>query len=232
MGDPEKADAVLCPKAFGLTDPRWKMRASQIDYRAHYMLINDNLCDLSHVDFVHETTLGAATGLGWAEELPKVTPHERGLRIERWNKDKPASPTNPTRVDNWNVYDYMAPGIFVMETKSFPAGAAEEAGGGEPKGKPMTHRIEQQAVTPIDTKRTRYFFASGFDAALPEKLLDSIFTVVEKAFAEDREIIEAQQEIWDVTPNDRPKAFIVHDKAPHMFRRIMDRLIKSEVELG
>jgi hypothetical protein len=41
-------------------------------------------------------------------------------------------------------------------------------------------------------------------------------------------MIEAQQAIWDQTPDDVPMAFIAHDKAPAVFRRLLARLIKAE----
>src|SRR5262249_36502103 len=61
-GDPAKADPARVPRAFGLDDPDWEYRSGAIDYDADYELLNDNLCDLSHLDFVHETTLGRASG--------------------------------------------------------------------------------------------------------------------------------------------------------------------------
>ena len=229
MGAPELADESLLPTAFGIDDPRWTMRANQMDYDANYMLINDNLCDLSHVDFVHERTLGEATGYGWSDDVPRVRQMDRGIRVERWLVARPASPTNPTLVDTWSTYDYLAPGIFIMENRSYLHGMAERTGGAAPAEKPMTYRVEQQAVTPIDARRTRYFYASGFDAKnLPERLVEGIFEVVMSAFTEDKAMIEAQQRVWDRTPDGRQMAFIAHDKAPSMFRRTIARLLKAE----
>lgn len=228
MGDPAQADAALIPDAFGLDDPRLVMRGDQIDYAANYQLINDNLCDLSHLDFVHETTLGAATGGGWSDDMPRIIPKDRGIRFERWFVGKPASPNNPKLVDTWNTYDYHAPGIFIMESRSYPHGQAAACAMATPTAEPMTYRVEQQAVTPISITRTRYLFASGFDARMPAKLLDPIFETVMAAFAEDRAIIEAQQRIWDVTDAEAPMAFLPQDKGPAMMRRILKRLIKAE----
>jgi len=228
MGDPALADPALVPKAFGLDDPAFTMQSHQIDYKAHYMLINDNLCDLSHVDFVHETTLGRASGGGWSDEVPRILPRERGLRVERWFTNKPASPTNPMLVDTWSTYDYLVPGVFIMENRSFRAGAAAAAKGQAPTAEPMTYRVEQQAVTPISDRETRYFYATGFDARIPAKVLDEAFATVIAAFAEDRTIIEGQQAIWDKTPRTEPMAFIAHDKGPAMFRRIIERSLRAE----
>lgn len=229
MGAPEKADPALIPLAFGLDDPQWLMRAGQMDYDANYLLINDNLCDLSHVDFVHETTLALATGGGWSETFPRVRQLERGIRVERWFTEKPASPGNTRLVDTWSTYDFLAPGVFVMTNKSYPHGQAQADRFNEPSAKPFTHRIEQQAVTPIDERRTRYFFATGFEAAnLPEKLIDGIFETVMSAFNEDRIMIEAQQRVWDLTPAGTAMAFLPQDKGPAMMRRTLERLMRTE----
>lgn len=230
MGDEDKADPELIPPAFGLDDPQFVMTSSQLDYEAHYELINDNLCDLSHVDFVHETTLGHATGGGWSEEIPRMKPNARGLRFERWFVRKPTSPANPAPIDKWSTYDYYAPGIFIMENRSFPHGKAEESNFGPPTGDPFSYRVEQQAVTPIDDRHTRYLYAAGFDAKTPVVRLEEIFKVVSSAFAEDKIMIEQQQKIWDATPEERPMAFLPQDKGPAAMRRLMKRLIKEERE--
>lgn len=228
MGAPARADPSLVPKAFGLDDPSIVMRSNQIDYAANYMLINDNLCDLSHVDFVHETTLSHATGGGWSQGAPRIQALERGIRTERWFVAKPASPTNPQLVDTWSTYDYLVPGIFVMENHSYPNGHAEKCGYAKPTDEAMTYRVEQQAVTPISESETRYFFASGIEAKFPVRLVDGFFDVVMTAFGEDREMIEAQQKIWDRTRPEERMAFIAHDKGPSMFRKILSRLVKEE----
>ena len=88
--------------------------------------MNDNLCDLSHLDFVHERTLGASTGASWSAEQPEVTPIDDGLLFERWFLDHPLHRVG--RVDTWNSYRYLLPGIFLMSTQSFPTGTAQASG--------------------------------------------------------------------------------------------------------
>ena len=41
-------------------------------------------------------------------------------------------------------------------------------------------------------------------------------------------MIEAQQSIWDATPSERRKAFLPGDRAPTMFRKLIDARIKAE----
>ena len=60
MGEPALADESLIPDFVGIDDPRWAMLPGRMDYNANYMLINDNLLDLSHIPFLHRYSLGAS----------------------------------------------------------------------------------------------------------------------------------------------------------------------------
>ena len=231
MGDPAKADASLIPNAFGVDNPDAPMRRNSIEYDAHYQLVHDNLCDLSHVDFVHATTLKIATGADWSATGPRVQTRERSLSIERWFVDADFPGTPGLKVDVWSSYEFHAPGIFVMKGARYPAGTAAACAGGEPdRHEPLMRNIEQQAVTPISDQRTAYHYATGLIGRTREmtRQLESRMDVVIATFEEDRAIIEAQQRIWDLTPADHPKLFLPQDKAPHLMRQLMNRLIREE----
>ena len=51
MGDAAAADPAAVPPSLALDDPAWRLRASHLDYAAHYLLIDDNLLDLTHLSF-------------------------------------------------------------------------------------------------------------------------------------------------------------------------------------
>jgi vanillate O-demethylase monooxygenase subunit len=228
-GDPRRADPALIPDTVALDDPEWLMRSGGLDYAADWQLVNDNLCDLSHLDFVHERTLGASSGASWSADQPKVTPGDDGLLIERWFLDHPLVGSRAGRVDTWNSYRYLLPGIFLMSTQSFPVGTAQASDFGAPSAKPVYRRIDQQAVTPIGERRTRYLYASGVErAGASEKFAEGVFRVVNESFAEDRRIIEAQQAIWDQTPADHERAFLPQDRAPALFRRMVASRLADE----
>jgi vanillate O-demethylase monooxygenase subunit len=229
MGDVALAEPARIPAAFGLDDPRWSMRADVMDYEANWELLNDNLCDLSHLDFSHATTLGGSSGVKWADEVPRITPIEDGLRIDRWYADSRLAPGHPTRVDTLNSYRYLLPGLFLMTTAWYPLGAAARCDFGVPDEKPLSQRAEQQAVTPISEKRSRYFYATGFAAehAKPE-VVEGAFAIVNAAFAEDKRIVEGQQRVWDLTPPSARMASTPHDAAPLAFRRLVRERIAAE----
>ena len=232
MGDPARADATNVPHAVGLENPEWVMRAGALDYDADYQLINDNLCDLSHLDFVHEATLGYASGSKWSTKEPTITVLENGLLIERWFVDRVIRPGD-TLVDAWNSYRYLLPGIFLMNTDIYTHGTAASSGFEAPSNlMPLFRRCDQQAVTPLTQNRSRYLFATGTDrASSTPETLERMFAVVNAAFAEDRAIIEAQQRIWNCTDPRKSKAFIPQDKAPSIIRRKIANLLVAEQKL-
>ncbi len=228
LGEPAKADPARIPEAFGLDDARFMMRADAMDYDANWELLNDNLCDLSHLDFSHETTLGGSSGVQWSRELPRITEIDDGLQIDRWYPNSEFT-GRAGRTDTLNSYRYLLPGVFLMTTAWYPLGAAERCAYGVPDEKPLSRRVEQQAVTPVSEKRSRYLYATGFAAefARPE-LVEGIFAIVNEAFAEDKRILEGQQRIWELTPAGTRMSSTPHDAAPLAFRRLVAKRLAEE----
>jgi len=234
-GDPALADESLIPSAFGIDDAERPMRSSSIEYEAHYQLVHDNLCDLSHVDFVHETTLRQASGAYWSETAPRIQSNERAIRFERWfeNADLPGQPGE--KADTWITYDFALPGIFILQGARYPVGTATRCQHAEPVGlEPLVRNIEQQAVTPISKTRTAYHYATGLIGNTREmtQQLAARMDVIMAAFEEDRQMIEAQQRIWNLTDPSTPKVFLPQDKGPHLMRKLIERSIRREQEVG
>jgi phenylpropionate dioxygenase-like ring-hydroxylating dioxygenase large terminal subunit len=235
MGDPALADAALVPRALNHGDPGWRMQTGELAYEANYQLINDNLLDLSHLSYVHENTLGR-NSMSWGDSRPTVTPIPCGLRIARWvvNNPRPSylakPPGDSGHVDMWASYDYMVPGIFLLETKSYPVGtaAARAMQAPDPDAEPLTTSTTSQAVTPIAERQTIYYYSG----CLPKQLAteqDSRqqLALFERAFAEDNAMIEAQQRVIARTAEPRMLG-IRADHALNQFRRLMDKLIAGE----
>ena len=147
-------------------------------------------------------------------------------------RNHPLSPGKPLHVDTFNALRYLLPGIFLMTTHSFPLGTAAASDfDGEPRSTPLFRRVEQQSVTPTGHQRSRYLYATGIEPRLATpQFLDGVFGVINASFAEDKRIIEAQQKIWNETPADRKKVFIPRDKAPALFRKMIEERLAAEQE--
>ena len=60
MGDPAAADPDTIPDFHEFDSPNWGARQRYLHVKANWQLIVDNLMDLTHLSFVHETTIGNA----------------------------------------------------------------------------------------------------------------------------------------------------------------------------
>jgi phenylpropionate dioxygenase-like ring-hydroxylating dioxygenase large terminal subunit len=228
MGEADKADPSLIPDTHTLDDAGWRGTPGYLHYDANYLLITDNLLDFSHLSYVHETTLGGSAK--YARIRPKVTRHERSVRVERWLIDDEPAPflrtlkTWPGKVDRWNIYDVVLPGVLLMDSGSAPTGT----------GAPQGRRVDAaeffgcQAVTPETAATSHYFFqqSHGFaldDASVTENLKQSVLA----GFKEDLDIILAQQRILDLAPG-APMLAMRMDTALASFRVMMNKAIAEE----
>ena len=230
-GDAALANSDLIPELVGPGAPGVAWKWDWMDYDVDYQLINDNLCDLSHIAFVHHDTLAAVGGNAWASSRPKLTTHDRGVRYERWfeNSPPPMGVSDP-EVDAWQVYEYLAPGILIMTMTFYSKGTAAQFDFGPPSAdvEPLFDSYNFQAVTPMAERKTRYFFADGVGryGGSPE-VHEAFHQLVIAAFHQDKETISAQQQTIDRTP-DRKMGSTVHDRAPNHLRLIIEKTMRAE----
>ncbi|AOY96960.1 LysR family transcriptional regulator [Cupriavidus sp. USMAA2-4] len=228
MGDAEAADPSLIPDTHWLDDPAWRSLDGYIHYDVNYLLIADNLLDFSHLPFVHPTTLGGSED--YASVQPQVERLEDGVRITRWTLGTEAPPFArqvkqwPGKVDRWNIYNFTLPAILVMDSGMAPAGT----------GAPEGHRVDAaefrgcQALTPETEHSTHYFFAHPHNFAIDQpEVTRSIHESVVAAFAEDRDIITAQQRSLALEPDFKMIPFSI-DAALSQFRWAVARRLEDE----
>jgi phenylpropionate dioxygenase-like ring-hydroxylating dioxygenase large terminal subunit len=231
MGEAELADEALIPPAVGPDDPAWNMRFGQIDYEASYLLLNDNLTDFSHLSYVHPKSFGS--GLEYAQTRPEVVRLLRGIRVQRWvlnPMNGEAGTAAPIPGEQWQSYDYLAPGVLLMFSAFYPPGTAERLQRREP-GKDdgaVGENFTSQAVTPMTATTTRYYFAWGPRAGEgTDALADMMLGMAQVAFAEDRAIIEKQQKNINLDAS-RRELLTTADRGPVMMRRVIEDLINAE----
>jgi len=230
MGDPDAADPGLIPDTHWLNDPHWRSLDGYLHYEVNYLLIADNLLDFSHLPFLHPSTLGGSPD--YAAVLPKVERSARGVRLTKWvpNTQPPAYSAKYSdyppgaRVDRWTNYDFIVPGILLLDTGMTPAG----------QGGPDSDRANCvafrgcQALTPETESSTHYFFAHAHNFLLDSpEVTAEIHAGIEHAFEEDRAMITAQQENLARDPTFKMVPLSV-DAALSQFRWVVDQCIARE----
>jgi phenylpropionate dioxygenase-like ring-hydroxylating dioxygenase large terminal subunit len=233
MGDPAQADPALIADTHWLDDPAWRGLPGYMHYDVGYRLITDNLLDFSHLAYVHAHTLGGGGSDAYARVHPTIERHARGVKVTRWLLDEAPAPfvtrlkRYPGNVDRWNIYDFLVPGILLMDSGSAPAGS------GAPQGRradPAEFR-SCQALTPETAQSTHYFFQQMHNFALDQpEVTQALYDVIVAAFHEDQAMITAQAQVLAQDP-DFQFLPIVADSALAQYGRLLDRMIAAEAEL-
>ncbi|WP_233342824.1 aromatic ring-hydroxylating dioxygenase subunit alpha [Burkholderia cepacia] len=233
LGDLERADPTMIPDTQWLDHPQWRSLDGYLHYDVNYLLIADNLLDFSHLPFLHPTTVGGSAD--YASVLPQVERLSNGVRLSKWveNTEPPAYSAKyasygvGTRVDRWMNYEFIAPGILLMDSGMVPAGERNS-----PRvGKGTIAFRGCQALTPETDGTTHYFFAHphNFMIENPDVTAD-IHAGIVHAFEEDRAMITAQQRNLVLDPSFKMMPLSV-DSALSQFRWVIDRMIGQEAIL-
>ncbi len=229
MGEADKADASLIPDTYWLDSPQWRYKpGGNMHYDVNYLLIADNLLDFSHLPFVHEKTLGGSAD--YANTRADVKRLDNGLRVERWFMDAPPAPfvkdlTGWTQnVDRWNIYDFVVPGVLLMDSGSAPAGGGAREGNREGG----VQFRSAQALTPETETSTHYFYSQAHNFALDDpSVTEKLHATVVAGFKEDWEMIHAQAHTLSLDPGFKMMPLNVDNALGH-FRWLMGRLISTE----
>jgi phenylpropionate dioxygenase-like ring-hydroxylating dioxygenase large terminal subunit len=229
MGDPALADPDKIEDFHWMDDPEWKADGERLDLKGNYVLLVENLMDLSHLSYVHPTTLGtekvAQTPMKWEKT-------NTGVRVTRWVMDSPPPPFfqkaggfKPTQhVDRWQIIDWTPPAFVRLDVGCALAGTGARDGN---RSQGITMR-NLNAITPETERTTHYFWGQARNFKIDKPwLTDLIVANVHTAFMEDLDIIQAQQENIDIGPG-APRIDMAHDGGGIAARRMLEDLIAQE----
>jgi phenylpropionate dioxygenase-like ring-hydroxylating dioxygenase large terminal subunit len=228
MGDADKADSSKIIRYAWHTDAAWRKKRAYLHYQAPYTLIVDNLLDFSHLTYVHSTSIGTPSNATTRAEVERI---DGGLKItRRYYNDQIQSnrrsiATFDGPADRWQIYEWFAPSFLRLYTGSAPAGTGAHEGRLVPEAMQYRHCSVQ---TPETATTTHYWFthAANFKTETSEAI-DVVFDGVQRAFNEDKAIIEAQQKALSLGRPFEPVG-ISHDAALVQARRLLQRMLDDE----
>jgi vanillate O-demethylase monooxygenase subunit len=228
MGDPELADPAAITDFHWLDDPNWGAKSSYLHVNANWQLIVDNLLDLTHLAFVHESTIGNAAIAEHAQTQVQRTANN--VVVTRWVIDQAPPPTYKKvggfsgNVDRWQVIDFVPPGFLRLDVGATPTGT----------GAPQGNRINGitmrnlNAITPETETTSHYFWGQAHDFDINNReTTNRIFEQIRTAFLEDVEVFSAQQRNLSLMPNP-PQVDIKADAGAIQARRVITRLGEEE----
>jgi vanillate O-demethylase monooxygenase subunit len=227
MGDAERADPALIPD-FSFQNPeQFFVGKRYLHVRSGYRLEVENILDLSHIAFLHPTTLGGsavASGEFVSEVDGQSVWSKRGSTgdmIPDGLADVMGLPRGEP-VDRWMDVQWHAPANMVLYGGGTPTGKSRAEGRGV---------VQAHCFTPETDTASHYFFSITFPRAMGEfgaKLAEEQADWLKVPFeTEDLPMLEAQQQNMSQFP-DVPSFRLASDAAGVRALRILDSMIASE----
>jgi len=231
MGDASRLDESLLPGWHYIDDPRFAVAhgndAKPLPMKSHWELNNDNLLDLSHVVYVHPTTLGAH-----ALDFPITTERfERKVRMSRWIPNSHPIPlwakylNHSGNVDRWQDTDCEFPSHCTVDVGFAPVGRLRP---GDDRDHPDALRLRALITATPETETSSFMFYAQCRnfAVADEEMTRKFVRDVRVIFMEDVTIMEGQQRNLSRRP-DAPRIDINSD-APHLAMRQLVRRFAAE----
>lgn len=227
IGDKDKADPALIPNLWPCSTEGWVFDGGYYHVACDYRLMIDNLMDLTHETYVHSGSIGQPEIL---EADIHATVEGDNVFVHRWMPGIDAPPfwrqalKKEGPVDRWQICQFLKPSAVMIDV-----GVALSGSGATLESHDQGVRgMVVDFMTP-ETETTHHYFwgmARNYD------LDDAGFTARLKraqgaVFAEDKEILEAQQQAIAANPDMRLSAYRI-DEGGVRARQIIARAIKAQ----
>jgi phenylpropionate dioxygenase-like ring-hydroxylating dioxygenase large terminal subunit len=230
MGDPALADPKNAPAFHWYETPGWASCGSCLDVNANYLLLVDNLLDLSHLAFLHIKTIGAGDDtnpdLTW-ERGPNLV---RGVRVAKnlSPSQRQIAQGDNFRTDQTKIMTFTPPANVVIEIDTVEAGKRAD----DPTNRVNRRLVILDSMTPETETSCHYFWGScrNFNVG-DQAFTDMMYRLTVTAFNEDKEMLEAEQRIIDLVPT-APQIDLVGDTGGLQARRMVERLLADEANVS
>jgi phenylpropionate dioxygenase-like ring-hydroxylating dioxygenase large terminal subunit len=232
MGDPAGADPTgIVDYPYHNDTANWPHLHTLYPIEGSANLMVDNLMDLTHLGYVHGSTIGG-NPQAHVDAKMETEPTETGLKFVRWLLNTPAPPTYrkavpalAERIDRWQEFEFVAPAVVLQWV-----GAIDANTGAYDKGKRdggFSMRVFH-GLTP-ETETTCHYFWSTLNGFRPNDpaATHKIFDDVSAAFREDQYIVQQQQMRLKERGEDGLVNIVADGARVHM-RRVLERMLASE----
>ena len=172
----------------------WPRSHDMLHLKASYVMVLENLMDLSHLSYLHKSSIGSSEGDS-AKASMDVQRTPRGMKFLRVMRDAEA-PENwlkryktKARIDRWSEFEYVAPSVILQYSGGVNAG---EYDAGVRDGGHLVRTIH--AITPETEKSCFYYFnkADGYSKFEAPDTVRSWASTTD-VFKEDAFMLEQQQ---------------------------------------
>lgn len=227
MGNPELADERTIPDHHWLTDPEWSTVRGALHMNARAQLLNENLLDLSHLEFLHAGSIGTEK----IAEVPVTTEFEGTVvRVNRpmYGIDCPPFFTKTMgldgKIDRGQTAEYFAPAFHITHVSARPSGDADDSR--------LCRQKAIHCVTPERRDSTHYFWCHTRDYRVGDPEITELMRQgMQTVFQQDVDACESIEGLISAYEPSYPiEMNLKVDAGPLQARRIIRSMLDAERE--
>lgn len=225
LGDPDRIGDVPPPHDLDwIGDDSFEFVTGRMDIKANYMLLKENVLDLTHFGYVHAKSFGITD---WVDP-PRLTSDGERVGYHQSFVRSPLPPifADPLGVAPGTPFNRENYGWFISPALQIAAVDFVEPDSGEVAGRfRVTH-----ATTPVDATSMHYFYVIARDHGNSPEEMQGLLKGSEIGFAEDEEMIEAVQATMSRDPRGAaaPEISVKSDGPGIQARRAVQRWMDRE----
>ncbi len=231
MGEAALADPSKIPNVFWADHPQWRLSMYMPEHlKCNFQLVCDNVLDVTHLTYVHPTTIGA---MSLTEFEPTIELTGDMVSVTRWILDRPAPPAYakaggfPGNADRLARIEYRVPNYCVNYANLYDKGF----GGPTGDSAASPHKVELVAIslpTPETENTCHYFFCFARTFGFNDPEIEAFFARgMLKVFQEDFPVLEAQQARMDAYPG-ATQIDTRNDAGVNRSHRLLDQYLRAE----
>jgi len=227
MGDPELADPALVPDHPWVVEPDWDYAKGYFLVEGNYLLMHENLLDLTHFMFLHGDALGSDE---YASAPFEMTVDDGSILCRRdVQGEVPPVLYDKTMQLGGRRTDRLSGAHFVSPAFHVGSAVVTDHVTDDRSNRQFNTRV-LHALTPATQSTTHYFWSFARDYEIGNKqITDYMGKMVLKAFEEDLDAVRWMQENLE---NDTTESFVEqHIKADRpgvTMRRIIQNFANEE----
>jgi nitrite reductase/ring-hydroxylating ferredoxin subunit len=230
MGDHDKADEADIPDTGGMFAPGWRSFLGEKPLAGNYLLIHENLADLSHVEYLHGETVGAPEDWGFADIPVDILREGDRVTLCRHSSDwgilrpffPPGVDLSGRKITSQNGGNFVTPALHTGWNRAQLLDAIDD------EQVNYDHEFTH-FITPETAKTTHYWYAVSRNCDLENEPFNEVFEeVIAAAFEEDVFAIRAIQRLLDEDTHTIIDVSISADKAGILVRQVFMDLVDRE----
>ena len=227
LGDKVNTNLVSVPEIDFLENKSWHGVSGYMSVRSNYLLLQENVLDLTHFGFLHAQSLEQQ---GWDTGESDVTVENGQVAFRKVIRHEPVAPflsmpldyelNKPADRIDWGIF--MLPGVHVAGSDLADPVTVE----------PTTRRFRiTHLTTPEDMGRTHYWWVLRYDyGAMDQIKLEQVKAMIDGVFLQDKVIVEAIQGLVerDERHADSTEVSVLADRGGLQARRILKSMLQAE----